>query len=396
MLQTYRRLTLPVYLPSLMTSVAQSATAILLPLYMLSLGHSVAAASFIVAMRGIGLLLTDIPAGLFANRFGDKPSMLVGYATMMIALLLLSSSDHQGVIMLAAALTGSSMSFGLLGRMSYITDSVAGEERGRALALMAGLQRAGALLGPLVFGVVAKHFSYPVTFAVMASLLIIAVFCVALFAIHHEQTHRRQVPLSAMFSIINRYKKTLLTVGLGGLCLMMVRNARILLFPLFGHSIGMDAVQIGMLFSLSSIVDMLMFYPAGQIMDNLGRKWTAVPGILVLSLSLLLLTIFPSMAGMLVFAILSGLGNGITTGVLVTIGSDIAPDVERGQFLGIWRLQIDLGYSASPLVVGALSNVASLSIAAMCIAGFGLAGAAIFVFLMQETLNRKPHAGRIT
>ena len=389
MLHTYRRLILPVYLPSLMTSVAQSATAILLPLYMLSLGHSVAAASFIVAMRGIGLLLTDIPAGLIANRFGDKTSMLVGYLTMMIALVLLSISDHQGVIVLAAALTGTSMSFALLGRMSYITDSVAGEERGRALALMAGLQRAGSLLGPLIFGAIAKHFSYETTFAVMACLLIIAVLSVAIFAVHHEIPHRRQVPLTAMFGIFIRYKKILLTVGLGGLCLMMVRNARILLFPLVGHSIGMDAVQIGMLFSLSSVVDMLMFYPAGQIMDNVGRKWTAVPGILVLSLSLLLLALFPSMTGMLIFTILSGLGNGITTGVLVTIGSDVAPDVERGQFLGIWRLQNDLGYSASPLLVGALSNIASLSVAAMCISGVGLAGAAVFVFLMEETLTRK-------
>ena len=389
MFHTYRRLILPVYLPSLATSVAQSATAILLPLYMLSLGHSVATASFIVAMRGLGLLLTDIPAGLFANRYGDKPSMLVGYSTMLIALVLLSVSDHQGVILLAAALTGSSISFALLGRMSYVADSVAGEERGRALALMAGLQRAGALLGPVAFGAIAKHFSYAATFAAMAVLLIIAVLCAGLFAKHHEITHRRQVPISAMFGVVGRYRKILLTVGLGGLSLMMVRNARILLFPLFGHGIGMDAVQIGMLFSLSSIVDMLMFYPAGQIMDNMGRKWTAVPGILVLSLSLMLLAFYPSMTGMLIFAVLSGFGNGITTGVLVTIGSDIAPDVERGQFLGIWRLQSDLGYSASPLLVGALSNIASLSVAAMCISCFGLAGAAIFIFLMEETLKSR-------
>ena len=143
------------------------------------------------------------------------------------------------------------------------------------------------------------------------------------------------------------------------------------------------------MFSLSSIVDMLLFYPAGQIMDNMGRKWTAVPGIMVLSASLVLLSLFPTMTGLLIFAILSGFGNGITTGVLLTIGSDIAPDVERGQFLGIWRLQIDIGNSASPLLVGAFSNIASLSVAALCISCFGLLGAAIFIFLMEETLNRK-------
>jgi len=365
---------------------------------MLSLGRSVAAASFIIAMRGIGVLMMDIPAGLFANRFGDKPSMLIGYGCMMIALGLLSTSDHQGVMMLAAGLTGTSMSFAMLGRMSYVTDSVAVDERGRALALMAGLQRAGALLGPLIFGAIAKYYSYGSAFAVMAVLLIIAVISVTLFAKHHENTHRRQVPLLAMFKVIAGYRKVLLIIGLAGLNLMMVRSARVLLFPIFGHSIGMDEVQIGMLFSLSSIVDMLMFYPAGQIMDNKGRKWTAVPGLLVLSVSLLLLTIIPTTTGMLIFAILSGLGNGITTGVLVTIGSDIAPDVERGQFLGIWRLLLDVGMTTAPLIVGTLSGIASLSIATMSIFCFGLTGAAIFTFMMEETLSRnrdsirtKPH-----
>jgi len=387
MLQTYRRLILPIYFPTLMTSLVQCATTILLPLYVLELGHSVATASFIIAMRGIGLLIADIPAGLFANRFGDKSSMLVGSCALMLAMILLGITEQLNVIMLAAMLTGLSISFILVGRMSYVTDSVGAHERGRVLALMAGLNRAGALLGPLAFGVVAKYADYHLSFAIMAVLIVLAILSVAIYAIRHETTHRQQHPMSAMFGVVVKYRKVLLSAGLGGLSLMMVRAARNLLFPLVGHGFGLDAVQIGLLFSLSSIIDLLMFYPAGQIMDKKGRKWTAVPGMLIFTLSLAVLPLMPTLNGMLLFALLSGLGNGITTGLLLTIASDVAPDTERGQFLGVWRLQIDIGHTMAPVLLGTLAEIASLAVATLSIVGFGFVGTAIFAFLMQETLE---------
>ena len=389
MFHTYKRLVLPVYFPTLLTAIVQSALAILLPLYMLELGHSIATASYIVAFRGIGLLLTDVPAGIFANRFGDKPSMLFGCFCSMAAMGLLGFTDDKGLIIFASILSGSSVSFTLLGRTSYLADSVINAERGRAIALMAGLQRAGALLGPLLFGAIAKYLSYQAAFMIMSVLVTAAFLSISLFAIHHETTHRKKVPVAAMFGVVTAYRKLLLSIGLGGLGLMMLRSARILLFPVFGHTLGMDEVMIGLLFSLSSVVDMLMFYPAGQVMDINGRKWTAVPGTVLLSVSVAVLPFVPSITGMFLFAIISGLGNGITTGVLLTIGSDIAPDTERGQFLGVWRLLLDAGHTASPLIVGSLSEVASLSLATLSISIVGMTGAVIFALLMKETLLQK-------
>ncbi|MEK8227717.1 hypothetical protein NKG05_18850 [Oerskovia sp. M15] len=37
-----------------------------------------------------------------------------------------------------------------------------------------------------------------------------------------------------------------------------------------------------MIFGLSGAVDMLLFYPAGKIMDRMGRLWVAVPCMVVL------------------------------------------------------------------------------------------------------------------
>jgi MFS family permease len=133
---------------------------------------------------------------------------------------------------------------------------------------------------------------------------------------------------------------------------------------------------------------MIMFYPAGKIMDAYGRKWTAVPGTIILAISLIILPLIPSYWGLVVFALLSGLGNGITSGVLLTIGSDFAPRAERNQFLGLWRLQSDIGMALAPFVVGMLAESVSLLVAAWCISGFGFTGAAMLGIFVKETLNK--------
>jgi MFS family permease len=385
----YLRLLWPIYFPSLMSSISYSAGMILLPLYLLDAGYSVATVSFVVATWGSGSLLADVPAGLFANRYGDKPAMILGGAALVTGVLLLVISAALVAVVLSALLLGMSMAFSLVGRLSYITDSCGMAERGRVIAVMAGLQRAGALLGPVIFSLVAKQAGYQIAFCIMAVLITSGLLLVILFAGHFAASHRKAVPLSGMLRIMVEFRHILLTAGFAGLGLMMLRASRILLFPLVGHSAGLDVAQIGLLFSCSSALDMLMFYPAGQIMDNRGRKWTAVPGMLLLVSALGILVLMPSGAGLIIFAIISGLGNGITTGVLLTIGSDLAPEAERNHFIGLWRLQLDAGNALAPFLVGTMADMLGLALAILTIMGIGLAGAGVLAFCVRETLVKE-------
>jgi len=389
MLQAYKRLILPVYIPSLISASVHTATVILLPLYLLELKYSVGTVSFVLAVRGLGILLMDIPAGLMANRFGDKPIMVLGSTTLLLAILLLGCTDSMPLILVASGLIGSSNAMNMVGRLSYLTDSCASHERGRVIAMMAGLQRVASLVGPVVFSYSAQHLEYKPTFLIMAALVTCNIFLVGIFALRIEAAHRKQAPISGLFRVLVEFRQILLTAGFAGLALMLLRTGRQLLFPLFGHGIGLDVVHVGLLVSLSSAIDMLMFYPAGQVMDRKGRKWTSLPGMLILSLSMAILPLMPNLTGMLVFAVLSGLGNGITTGVLLTIGSDVAPEAERNQFMGFWRLELDTGVVLAPVIVGTIAESVSLSAAALTIMGFGLAGAVVLVLYMKETLIKK-------
>ena len=69
-----------------------------------------------------------------------------------------------------------------------------------------------------------------------------------------------------------------------------------------------------------------------------------------------------------------GLGNGISAGVVMTLGADAAPTESRAQFLGGWRLCADLGNASGPLLISAVSLVAPLAVATMVMGALTVVG----------------------
>src|SRR5207248_3308864 len=123
------------------------------------------------------------------------------------------------------------------------------------------------------------------------------------------------------------------------------------------------------------------------VMDRWGRKWTAVPCLAILAFGLLFLPLSHDFISFSLIAIITGFGNGMGSGIQMTLGADLAPSAVRGQFLGLWRLVGDTGQTAGPLIISVVTSVASLGLASVTTAGIGLGGAALMAFCVRETLR---------
>jgi MFS family permease len=115
-----------------------------------------------------------------------------------------------------------------------------------------------------------------------------------------------------------------------------------------------------LIYGLAGGIDMLVFYPAGKVMDHKGRRWVAVPSMLIMGVALLLTPFTASAAALLVAAMVIGFGNGIGSGMVMTIGADHSPRHGRAHFLGVWRLMADIGSSCGPAVLSFLAATLSL------------------------------------
>jgi len=384
----YDQLLAPIYVPSFLMALSAQAMLILLPLYVLELGGAPAFAALIMGLHGIGILVFDVPAGMLAARFGDKPLMLVGLVSILTGTVALSVVSGLWMLAAFAILIGAGSTAWVLGRLSYITDFCPSAERGRAIAVMAGVNRMGGFIGPVAGGIVAEFFGYPSAFfaaAISAAAALILVFFSARNIAPSHGDHG--VSLSITGRIVRDYAGVFATAGFSSLTLQLMRATRNLLVPLFGVAVGLDAVAVGAIFSLGAAVDMSLFYPVGVVVDRWGRKWTGVPSMVLFAIGLSILPLAQGFYSLLGATLLLGFANGVSTGIVMIIGSDLAPSDQRGQFLGVWRLVSDVGWAGGPLLASVLVEMASLAAASFVVSATGIVGAFVLLFLVPETLR---------
>jgi MFS family permease len=367
-------------------AISNQAMILLLPLYALQVLDSPAYAALVVGFRGLGILFFDVPAGMLASRFGDKAVLLGGLLTHVLVMIALSIASAEWLVPVLAIPLGGSMAAWFLGRQSYITDSSAVHERGRAIAVMAGINRSGFFIGPVAGGLVAELFGYSAAFIAGAAFALVAAVIVLIFT---HNIRPKQASNATVLAVIGRTlssnRQLFATAGFVALAIQLMRATQQLLVPLFGTAVGLDVATIGFIFSLCAALDMSLFYPVGVVMDRWGRKWTGVPSMLVFVLGLLLLPLAQGFYSLLGAGLVLAFANGLSTGIVMIIGMDMAPSEQRGQFLGVWRLLGDVGVVSGPLLAGVLVNVATLGTASVVVAALGLLGAGTFIYLVPET-----------
>mgnify|MGYP003325205716 FL=1 len=136
-LEVIRDLILPVYLPSALYAIAQNAIQILLPLYALKLGGGFAMAAAMVGMRGVGTMLSDVPSGLLVARFGDKTVMVVGLLLLLIMAVGCAITKSPWLLGFLALGFGVGAGMFLLARLTFITETVQLNQRGRVITVKA-------------------------------------------------------------------------------------------------------------------------------------------------------------------------------------------------------------------------------------------------------------------
>ena len=391
----FRRLTPSVFIPAVCIAIGHQATLILLPLYALEVGGGAAAAAAVLGMRGIGTMLADVPAGVAVTRLGDKVTMAAGTLTVTVACTGFAFAAAPWVLGLLALVLGAGFGALMLGRLNYVARQCPVAYRGRAITVIAGIQRVGLFVGPAAGGLVAETYGFAVAFLAAAILNVAGLVLIVIF-VRRSRVRARggaQPHRAVIARILRDHRSEFARGGLASVSMQFVRSARQVLIPLWGEAIGLDAASIGLAFGLSSALDAAMFYPAGWLMDTRGRKWSLVPSLAILGASLALMPLATTFWPYLAVALLSGLGNGFGTGIIVALGADLSPRTNRGEFLGVWRLLGDAGHAGGPFVFSATTGFFALGATLVLAGAVGFAGAAVAAWLLPETLRRLPPPG---
>ncbi|TFD27287.1 MFS transporter [Cryobacterium lyxosi] len=209
------------------------------------------------------------------------------------------------------------------------------------------------------------------------------------------ETDAAALAARGLFQTIRTHRGVLVRLGTGAALVGAMRASRTVMLPLWAVSIGISAPDTALIIGIAGGIDFVLFYASGQIMDRFGRIWSAVPSMIGLGVGHVALAFthdLPSNVGWFIgIALFLSLANGIGSGLLMTLGADLAPQRYPAPFLGAWRFTADFGSAAAPLALAGITALASLSIASGIVGVFGLFGA---VLLSRYIPRFAPHRPR--
>ena len=125
-----------------------------------------------------------------------------------------------------------------------------------------------------------------------------------------------------------------------------------MVIPLFGDRFELSASAIGALVAVGTAADFVLFPVAGFIMDRFGRLYSMVPAFGLMALGLLLLAVAGSTSEVVVAGIVIGVGNGLSSGSMLTMSTDLAPSDAYGPFIAGFSMAAGVGRLVGPTVVG--------------------------------------------
>ena len=379
-----------VYLPTLIMSCSSGLIIPILPIYARSFEISYGLVGWVLAAHGLGTLLSDVPAGVLVRRLGHQRVMLLGVALNVAGALALFWVESLFAVICWRLVSGVGYALWGVSRHAYIADMIQIEQRGRTIAIFGGLGRIGTFVGPMVGGVVGAVWGLRLPFLVYAGLGLVCLLAVWAWIEDEESASGNGWAQHRLGAVLKAHCQSLFIAGSGQLCAQLIRTARHAIIPLYAAEIiGLELGAVGLIVSLSSAIDMLMFYPAGLIMDRWGRKFAYVPSFVLQALGIALVPLTADFFSLLSVALLIGLGHGLGSGTMMTLGADLAPKEARGEFLGLWRFVGDMGNASGPLVVGHIADLAGLTTAPLIVTGIGLLAAFILGGLVPETLNHR-------
>jgi len=264
------------------------------------------------------------------------------------------------------------------------------ERRGAALGTYTACTQSGALLGPFIGGYLA--FAYGYSSAFLTAGLFGCAAIVLFYSLHLSPPPPRlhDKGLASVwsemwrgFSIVARNRKVLVTSSTDAA--KMIANGALMAFlPLYGISVGLNAGEVGLLFTIQSLTSFVSKPIMGRVSDRMGRQPLIMLGLLICAVTFVSIPHVSELALLLVLSAGFGFGEAVVSSSSSAFVADSSEFKTLGAGMGMQGTIGDIGHASGPLLAGVLIANMSYAGAFGIIAGLQVAAAVFFWLAMRK------------
>jgi MFS transporter, DHA1 family, multidrug resistance protein len=335
-----------------------------LALYARSFGVTQWAIGLAIAVYGLARFLVAMPVGRLTDAAGRRAALALGGLVTAAGNALCAVAPTFAVFVAARFVAGMGAALVLVAGQIVLADITTPARRGRVMAIYQGVFVFAVGVGPLPGGLLAERFGLAAPFVVYAVMGTLAAV-VAWFQI--PETRARGVsaadatvppPFAAQVRLLTSHAGFILVALVSFMNAVARTGALFNVIPVLARErLGLGTDRIGVGLALSSLVGLVLTYPAGVLVDRAGRKVVIVPSTLVAGASLVLFLTASSYASFLVACVAWSVAVGISGAAPAAYAADVAPSGMNAAAMSTFRMLADLGYVLGPIALGIVTDV---------------------------------------
>ncbi len=328
-----------------------------LPLYLKSIGVTPDKVGYIYTFFFIALAIGEYSWGALADRIGVRMPLSTAAAIAAFATAGFLFTKSIPLLYLCNFCRGLGISAIFPLSRGNIGASVPARNRGTFMAAYITLQAGGRTIGTF-FGGLAGSESLRLVLGIAAAILI----CSSIYVffrlkgvfIGRSRTKTAVSPEPAAAPRTNRSLFQLFAVGAAIALFHLPLSLVNTFLPLRASAAGANVLEVGLLFTISAVVSLLLTLPMGHLGDRLGWKNAMTIGLFGLGISMT----FFAYAGTYGFFVLAIIGNALSSCIFRPAASarfsDLMSQNKQATAMGVLGVFEDIGQIVGPSIGGIL------------------------------------------
>jgi len=334
---------------------------VLISLFAIDLGANPATIGLLFATYSVFPVFLSVHAGRTSDRFGFRLPVLFGASGLLAALLLPYFFPGLATLFLSAALAGACYIFYVVSIQHLIGASAEGPDRTRNYGIFSTCIGLTSLLGPTVTGFAIDGVGHRATYLLLAAfpavpiLALLAIPALLPRPVHHEKPVGRQRVLD-LFGNAPLRRVLIATAFLEtGMELFNF------LMPIYGHSIGLSASQIGIVMGAFGLALMLVRTVMPALVRRSSEERVFSLSMFIAGAACIGLPLMSSFVPLLAMSFVLGLGVGSGAPLSMVLAYNRSPAGRSGEAIGL-RQTVNKGMEATvPVIFGFLSTAFSFT-----------------------------------
>jgi len=360
-----------------------------LALFAESLGASPERIGVIVSVSTLTGVVLKLPSGALSDIYGRRMLLRIGVIAFGIPPFFYPFISDLNLLTLLRLFHGLATAIFAPSALATVAELYR-ERRGAALGTYTACTQSGALLGPFIGGYLA--FAYGYSSAFLTAGLFGCAAIVLFYSLHLSPPPPRlhDKGLASVwsemwrgFSIVARNRKVLVTSSTDAA--KMIANGALMAFlPLYGISVGLNAGEVGLLFTIQSLTSFVSKPIMGRVSDRMGRQPLIMLGLLICAVTFVSIPHVSELALLLVLSAGFGFGEAVVSSSSSAFVADSSEFKTLGAGMGMQGTIGDIGHASGPLLAGVLIANMSYAGAFGIIAGLQVAAAVFFWLAMRK------------